>query len=155
LYFSCKDYQDLAQARITNIVDYFTTNPTKLVVHFSDFSIIFYAIYKKQPKVKHYLRSNFHRGPWKFLQVYNHAPTLHKTPPETLQTLQCHPRAPAGGGPAKFRRTGGRDRPGASGGWTAGPWGSIPVLGLVQGATGELAWRSPVAVAAGTAASAV
>jgi hypothetical protein len=29
-------------------VGYFTTNPTKSVLHFSDFSMIFYAIYKKQ-----------------------------------------------------------------------------------------------------------
>jgi hypothetical protein len=80
LYFSCKNYKELAQARIIKVVGYFTTDPEKLVLHFSDFSAIFYGIYKFQPKVKHYLRSNFHRGPWKFLQVYNHAPTLHKTP---------------------------------------------------------------------------
>jgi hypothetical protein len=49
LYFSCKNYQELAQARITKVVGYFTTNPPKLVLHFSDFSMMFYAIYKKQP----------------------------------------------------------------------------------------------------------
>jgi hypothetical protein len=27
---------------------YFTTNPTKYVLHFSDFPVIFYAIYKNQ-----------------------------------------------------------------------------------------------------------
>jgi hypothetical protein len=48
LYFSCKNYQELAQARITKVVGYFTTNPTKLVLHISDFSVIFYAIYKNQ-----------------------------------------------------------------------------------------------------------
>jgi hypothetical protein len=48
LYFSCKNYQELAQARITKVVGYFSTNPTKLVLLFSDFSTIFYAIYKKQ-----------------------------------------------------------------------------------------------------------
>jgi hypothetical protein len=36
----------LAQARITIVVGYFTMNPKKLVLHFSDFSVIFYAIYK-------------------------------------------------------------------------------------------------------------
>jgi hypothetical protein len=41
LYFSCTNYQEL-------VVGYFTTNPTKLVLHFSDFSVIFYAIYKNQ-----------------------------------------------------------------------------------------------------------
>jgi hypothetical protein len=48
LYFSCKNCQELAQARITKVVGYFTTNPTKLGVHFSDFSVMFYAIYKNQ-----------------------------------------------------------------------------------------------------------
>jgi hypothetical protein len=41
-------YQEFAQARITKVMGYFTANPTKLVLHFSDFSTIFYAIYKKQ-----------------------------------------------------------------------------------------------------------
>jgi hypothetical protein len=50
LYFSCKNYQELAQAKITKVVGHFTTNPTKLVLHFSDFSTIFYTSYKKQPK---------------------------------------------------------------------------------------------------------
>jgi hypothetical protein len=48
LYFSCRNYQELAQARITKVVGYFTTNLTKFVLHFSDFSVIFYAIYKNQ-----------------------------------------------------------------------------------------------------------
>jgi hypothetical protein len=48
LYFSCKNYQEIAQARITKVVGYFTANPTKLVLHFSDFSAIFYAIYNNQ-----------------------------------------------------------------------------------------------------------
>jgi hypothetical protein len=48
LYFSCKNCQELAQARITKVVGYFTTKPTKLVLHFSDVSMIFYAIYKNQ-----------------------------------------------------------------------------------------------------------
>jgi hypothetical protein len=48
LYFACKNYEELAQARITKVVGYFTTNPKKLVSNFSDFSTMFYAIYKKQ-----------------------------------------------------------------------------------------------------------
>jgi hypothetical protein len=45
-YFSCKNYQELAQERITKVVGVFTTNPTKLGLHFSDFSKIFYVIHK-------------------------------------------------------------------------------------------------------------
>jgi hypothetical protein len=59
LYFSCKNYQELAQARITKVVGYFTTNPTKLVSQISDFSTIFYAIYKNQPNHKYYLSYPF------------------------------------------------------------------------------------------------
>jgi hypothetical protein len=33
-YFSCKNYQELAQARITKVVGLFTTNPAKLSLHF-------------------------------------------------------------------------------------------------------------------------
>jgi hypothetical protein len=47
-YFSCKNCQELAQARITKVVGLFTTNPTKLVLHFSEFSTIFYGFYKNQ-----------------------------------------------------------------------------------------------------------
>jgi hypothetical protein len=41
LCFSCKKYKELAQARITIVVGYFTLNPTKFVLHFYDFSMIF------------------------------------------------------------------------------------------------------------------
>jgi hypothetical protein len=37
--------QKLAQARIAKVVGFFTTNPKKLVLHFSEISTIFYAIY--------------------------------------------------------------------------------------------------------------
>jgi hypothetical protein len=40
-YFSCKNYLELAQIRITKVVAVFTTNPTKLGLHFSDFPTIF------------------------------------------------------------------------------------------------------------------
>jgi hypothetical protein len=43
--FSCKNYQELAQARIAKVVGFFTANPKKLSLHFSVFSTIFYGIY--------------------------------------------------------------------------------------------------------------
>jgi hypothetical protein len=52
-------------------------------------------------------------------------------------TSQCSPRAPAGGGPAKFRRTAGRDRPGAGGDRPSSPWRSIPGLGWGREKAGE------------------
>jgi hypothetical protein len=54
---------------ITKVVALFTTNPTKFCLQFSEFFTIFYAFYKFQPKVKHYLRSIFHRGPWKLFRL--------------------------------------------------------------------------------------
>jgi hypothetical protein len=49
-YFSCKNYQELAQARITNVVGFLTSNPRKLGLYLSDVSTIFYAFYKNQLK---------------------------------------------------------------------------------------------------------
>jgi hypothetical protein len=46
LYFSCKNYQKLAQASITKVVGFLTMNPTKLGLYFSDISTIFYGFYK-------------------------------------------------------------------------------------------------------------
>jgi hypothetical protein len=48
--FSCKNYHELAQARITKGVGFMTKNPTKLSLHFSNFSTIFYGFYKIQQK---------------------------------------------------------------------------------------------------------
>jgi hypothetical protein len=47
-YFSCQKYDVTAQARITKVVGFFTNNPTKLGLYFSEFSTIFYGIYKNQ-----------------------------------------------------------------------------------------------------------
>jgi hypothetical protein len=41
------------------VVGQFTPNPKKLVLHFSDFSMIFYTIYKNQPNHKYYLSYPF------------------------------------------------------------------------------------------------
>jgi hypothetical protein len=69
----------------------FTTNPTKLSLHFSESSTIFYVFYKIQPKVKHYLRIKFHRGPWNFLAFTDIPSTLTIRP---MQVLQLHHRGP-------------------------------------------------------------
>jgi hypothetical protein len=74
LYFSCKNYQELAQARITKVVGYFTTNPTKAVLHFSDFSVICYAIYKNQEITFTIGVHLLQQGPWKEISLCNVAP---------------------------------------------------------------------------------
>jgi hypothetical protein len=39
----------VSSGKTKKVVGYFTTNSTNMVLHFSDFSTILYAIYKKQP----------------------------------------------------------------------------------------------------------
>jgi hypothetical protein len=74
LYFSCKNYQELAQTRITKIVRYFTNNPTKFVLKYSDFSSIFYAIYNNQQEALYYLSYHLQEGPRKELLFCNVVP---------------------------------------------------------------------------------
>jgi hypothetical protein len=66
--------------RITKVVVFRTTNPTKLILQFFVFSTILYTIYKFQPKGYTIEVTVLRWGPWKFLQIYNQALTLHKTP---------------------------------------------------------------------------
>jgi hypothetical protein len=65
LYFSCKNYQELAQERITKVVGYFTTNPTKLVLHFSVFFYDFLRNLQEKPKHFYYLSYQLQGGPRK------------------------------------------------------------------------------------------
>jgi hypothetical protein len=74
LYFSCKNYQELAQDRITKVVGYFTVNPTKLFLHFFDFSTILYRFYKKQESHFTIGVTLLQEGPWKDFWVCNVAP---------------------------------------------------------------------------------
>jgi hypothetical protein len=66
-----QNYQELAQERITKVVGFFTTNPTKLVLHFSEFSTNFYAIYKNQQKHFTISVTNLQSGPRKELPLCN------------------------------------------------------------------------------------
>jgi hypothetical protein len=47
-YFSCYKYPESGHVSIIKVVVFFSKNPTKLVWHFSEFSTIFYGIYKNQ-----------------------------------------------------------------------------------------------------------
>jgi hypothetical protein len=88
-------------------------NPTKLVLHFSDFSVIFYAIYKIQQKHLYYLRIVLQQGPWRFLFSYRNALALRISPREERGPRNAAPGRPAGAAPAKFRpgrRRAGRGR---------------------------------------------
>jgi hypothetical protein len=101
---------------------------------------------------EYYWSFNFADRP---LEVSDSYKSFALRPSGRFGTSQCGLRAPVDGGPAKFRRTGGRDRPGAGGERPSGPWGSIPVLGWGRERAGEGAHRRPAAVAAATAVPAM
>jgi hypothetical protein len=59
---------------------FFTMNPTKFGLHFSDFYTIFYAIYKNQQKHRTITDTLLQQGPWKFSIPYRKALGLWKGP---------------------------------------------------------------------------
>jgi hypothetical protein len=131
LYFSCTNYQQLAQARITKVVGHFTTNPKKLVLYFSEFSVIFYTIYKNQQTHFTILVALLQGGPRKDLCFCNVAPG-----------------GPGSGGPAKFRRAAAELGQGRAWGGARGHWGAIWGLGRGRERAGEGRRRRPGLVAA-------
>jgi hypothetical protein len=123
-YFSCKSYQELAQARITKVVGFFTTNPTKLGLQSSDFSTIFYTIYKNQQRHFYYLRSAFTTRPLTSFPDSRTGPWFTKISLERFGSPQLGPWGLTAGGLAGFRRGGGR------GWWGEGGGGLMAHLGL-------------------------
>jgi hypothetical protein len=73
-YFACQKYPESELVRITQVVVFITTNPTKLVLHFSEFSTISYAFYKFQPKGYTIGDILLRGGPWKDSALCNVAP---------------------------------------------------------------------------------
>jgi hypothetical protein len=131
---------------------FFTTNPTKLSLHFSEFSTIFYAFYKIQPKVEHYLRSIFHRGPWKTFQTYTQASGSRKTPWKELAACNwvpghgCRRRRP------KFRCSGAGIGRGKGGRWLGAHHASVWGFGRGGGVPGGgVPRRRPVPIAGASA----
>jgi hypothetical protein len=59
---------------------FFTRNPTKLGLHFSDFSMIFYAFYKILQNSIIIQDSNFQLSPWKFSKTHTYAHAWHLRP---------------------------------------------------------------------------
>jgi hypothetical protein len=57
-----------------NSLSYFATNPTKLVLYFSDFSTIFYVIYKNQENHFTIWVIKLQEGPWKEMLLCNAVP---------------------------------------------------------------------------------
>jgi hypothetical protein len=99
-------------------------NPTKLVLHFSDFSMIFYAIYKKQPNHKYYWSYPFAGRPW-----------------ERNLLLQCGPWAAGRRGGVNSGEARRSFRWGRMGVGSRGYGDSVWALGRGGGGLGGAAWR--------------
>jgi hypothetical protein len=132
---------------------FFTTNPTKLSLHFSDFSTIFYGLYKILQNSNTIWDSLLHWGPG-ISAGSQRCPYFADKTSEVFLTSQCRPWGVGWRGSPEFRRSGGRGRPG-TGGWRSGErLGSISSLTRAEAAPVEPAWRSQAAAAAGSSAPA-
>jgi hypothetical protein len=129
-------------------------NPTILVLHFSDFSTIFYGFYNFQPKHQYYLRTPLHAGHWKVSDSREYAPGLRKSPWKDLGARNWVPRH----GRRRLGPKSGEVAAGVGGerwGKGSGPH-RRPICGLVGGVrvAGRGAPRLLAATAAGVAAPA-
>jgi hypothetical protein len=127
----------------------FTRNPTKLGLHFSNFSTIVYRFYKIQPKVKYYLRNQlFKQAPGTF-QYFTDMPLIHKNIPgkigePAIGSLGTRRRS----SPESGKASGAPGRKGGGAGSRAHP-SSILLVGWGSLMAGEGArWRSASAAAA-------
>jgi hypothetical protein len=121
-----------------------TRNQTKLDLYFSDFSTIFYGIYKFLQNSHTIQGTNFSQAPGTFLDSYIRPCSTFKTSERSLP-LQLGPPGRLPAGTVGFRRSGGRGRPGTGGGRPGGHLGSIPTLSRGGDGAGEAARRSQAA----------
>jgi hypothetical protein len=127
-YFSCENYQELAQARITKVVGFFNTNPTRLVLQFSEFSTIIYGFYKIPQNSNTIWESLLHRVPGKF-QILTNTPLVYENLPERMGSPQLGPSPWPVAVMAKIRRGG-----------SGGRWGEVGKMFRNSPATDLWAW---------------
>jgi hypothetical protein len=70
-YFSCYKYLESELVRITKVVVFLTTNPTKLVLQFFELFMIFYTFYKFLQNCVTIEDALLYRDPQKDLNRYN------------------------------------------------------------------------------------
>jgi hypothetical protein len=75
-------------------------NPTKVILHFSEFSTIFYAIYKILQNINTIGDPLLHRGPWKGSGSYKYAPGLRLDPQKDSRSCNLVLGAAGGAGGA-------------------------------------------------------
>jgi hypothetical protein len=96
-YFSCSKYLESDQVSITNVVVFFTTNPTKLVLHFSEFPTIFYTFYKFLHK-EYTIEDSFCTGVLRIFYSLTDRPLVCTKHPIKKSGLAIGPLAMGGGG---------------------------------------------------------
>jgi hypothetical protein len=70
--------------KITKVLVFFTANPIKLVLQFSEFSMIFYTFYKFLQICNTIEDVHLRRDPYNFSKSHTCTPRLHKTPRKDL-----------------------------------------------------------------------
>jgi hypothetical protein len=85
-------------------VGFFTTNPTKLSLHFSDFSMIFYEIYKIQQKALILFKIHFAAGTLERMGTLPKCPWFAFRPSESIGPLQLGPPGRPAAVRPKFRQ---------------------------------------------------
>jgi hypothetical protein len=133
---------------ITKVVVFTTTNPTKLVLQFSEFSTIFYAFYKFLHNSITIEDVLLHRDPQKDLNHYNQALDLWISP--WKKTGPCN-WVLGRGGTAARRNSGGSGRApgrGVARGRAGAHLGPTCGRGWGKGVAGAGVRRRPAAVAA-------
>jgi hypothetical protein len=113
-------------------------NPTKLVLHFSDFSVIFYAIYKKQGNSLYYFSCTFAAGTLERTLALQSGPWV-RLADAGGQNLASSPVLAAGEGRGEGLWT-----TGARFGWLFGPC-RRPARGAPAAAAGSTAARQVLA----------
>jgi hypothetical protein len=88
---------ETAQARITKVVVLFSRSPTKLGLHFSKFSTIFYGFYKNQQNTYTIWDSLLRPGPWQFWFLTK-IPSVHTKHPEKKEGDAIGSSGHGGGG---------------------------------------------------------
>jgi hypothetical protein len=117
-YFSFYKYPESDQVSITEVVVFFTTNPTKLDLQYSEFSTIFYTFYKF-PQICNTIEvPPFTRVPRKN-QTFADGSLVGTKHPIKKSGLAIGPLAMGGGGLAGIRRLRRRSQPGKRRGMTA------------------------------------
>jgi hypothetical protein len=83
---------------ITKVVVFITRNPTKLVLHFSEFPTIFYAFYKSLQKKYTIEDASLLLGPWKEIGTHNWVPRpWEAAAPAKFRRAGCAPGRGSGG----------------------------------------------------------